>query len=88
MTRDPAAIGAGLAPARTARPIIAGERIHVVGIAGAGASAAALLAHDAGAIVTGCDAGGVSPYTPALAEAGIAVAWQHDAAHITTRPAP
>ena len=35
-----------------------GERIHVVGAAGAGASAAALLAAHAGAIVTGCDPGG------------------------------
>ena len=88
MTRDPAAIGAGLAPARTARPIIAGERIHVVGIAGAGASAAALLAHDAGAIVTGCDAGGPSPYTPALEAAGVPMRWAHDPGHVTTAPGP
>jgi UDP-N-acetylmuramate--alanine ligase len=88
VTRDAAAIGAGLAPARPARPIPAGQRLHIVGAAGAGASAAALLAQHAGAIVTGCDAGGASPYTPALVEAGIAVAWQHDAAHITVPPGP
>ena len=88
MTRDPAAIGAGLAPARTARPIIARERIHVVGIAGAGASAAALLAHHAGAIVTGCDSGGPSPYTPALEAAGVPMRWAHDPAHVTTSPGP
>ena len=56
-------IGAGLAAARPARPIRPGERIHVVGIAGAGASAAAILAARAGAVVSGCDPGGPSPYT-------------------------
>jgi UDP-N-acetylmuramate--alanine ligase len=88
VTRDAAAIGAGLAPARPARPILAGQRLHVIGAAGAGASAAALLAHHAGALVNGCDAGGPSPYTPALVEAGIALAWQHSADHITGAPAP
>jgi UDP-N-acetylmuramate--alanine ligase len=88
VTRDAAAIGAGLAPARHARPIPTGQRLHVIGVAGAGASAAALLAQQAGALVSGCDAGGESPYTPALAEAGIALDWQHDAAHITTAPVP
>ena len=56
--RGAAEIGAGLAPARPARPIRPGERIHVVGAAGAGASAAALLAAWAGADVDGCDPGG------------------------------
>ncbi len=88
MTRDRAAIGAGLAPVRAARPIVAGERIHVVGIAGAGASAAALLAHHAGAIVTGCDAGGPSPYTPALEAIGIPMTWAHDPGHVTASPRP
>jgi UDP-N-acetylmuramate--alanine ligase len=88
VTRDAAAVGEGLAPARTARPIGAGERIHIVGAAGAGASAAALLAHHAGAVVTGCDAGGASPYTPALEAVGIALEWAHDPAHVTTEPVP
>ncbi len=88
MTRSAAAIGAGLAPARPARPIRAGERIHVVGAAGAGASAAALLAHHAGGAPDGCDAGDPSPYTPALEELGIAVAWEHDPAHVTRTPLP
>ena len=88
MTRDAAAIGAGLAPARQARPIPARERLHVIGVAGAGASAAALLAHHAGALVSGCDAGGASPYTPALEAAGLSLAWQHDPEHITSDPAP
>ena len=87
MTRDAAAIGAGLAPARPARPIPAGERLHVIGVAGAGASAAALLAHHAGALVSGCDAGGASPYTPALEAVGLELAWQHSADHVTTHPA-
>ena len=88
MTRTAAEIGAGLAPAREPRPIVAGERIHIVGAAGAGASAAALLAGHAGAIVSGCDAGGPSPYTPALDAAGIVVAWGHDPAHVLHEPRP
>ncbi len=75
-------IGAGLESARVARPIRAGERIHIVGAAGAGASAAALLAGWAGAHVDGCDPGGPSQYTPALEACGIAIAGQHDAAHV------
>lgn len=88
MTRDAASVGAGLAAPRAAVAIPAGERIHVIGAAGAGASAAAILAHHAGAIVTGCDAGGPSPYTPALDALGIDLAWRHDPAHITTEPRP
>ena len=57
MTSASERVGAGLEPARLARPIREGERIHVVGAAGAGASAAALLAAHSGAIVTGCDPG-------------------------------
>lgn len=77
-------VGAGLAGARDARPIHPGERIHVVGAAGAGASAAALLAHDARAVVSGCDPGGPSPYTPALLAADVPLAWQHDPEHVTS----
>jgi len=82
VTRTAAEIGAGLAPARAPRPIREGERIHVVGIAGAGASAAGLLARAAGASVSGCDRGGSSPYTAALEAAGIEIEWRHDAEHI------
>lgn len=88
MTRTAAEIGAGLAPARDPRPIALGERIHVVGAAGAGASAAALLANHAGATVSGCDAGGPSPYTPALEASGIVVARGHDPAHALAEPPP
>jgi UDP-N-acetylmuramate--alanine ligase len=84
--RGAAEIGAGLAAARSARPIAAGERIHVVGAAGAGASAAALLAAWAGAVVDGCDPGGPSQYTPALDLAGIRVAPAHDATHVRGLP--
>lgn len=86
MTRDATAIGAGLAPARDARPIRPGERIHVVGAAGAGASAAALLAAAAGARVTACDAGGPSPYSEAFEGAGLALITGHDASHVTKDP--
>lgn len=82
MTRTAAEIGAGLAALRPPRSIEAGERIHVVGVGGAGASGAALLAAAAGADVSGCDPGGPSPYTPALVEAGIPVAPSHDPAHV------
>ncbi len=88
MTRDAAAIGAGLDPVRAARPIREGERIHVIGAGGAGASAAALLARAAGADVTACDSGGASPYTVAIEEAGIEVATFHDPSHITKEPSP
>jgi UDP-N-acetylmuramate--alanine ligase len=88
VTRDAAGIGAGLAAAREAHRIEPGERIHVVGAAGAGASAAALLAQHAGAIVSGCDAGGPSPYSAALEAAGIELAWGHDPSHVTGEPAP
>src|SRR5689334_8227081 len=88
MTSAAGRVGAGLAPARDARPIRPGERIHVVGAAGAGASGAALLAVRSGAAVTGCDAGGPSPYTAALEAAGVTVATGHAAEHVTTPPAP
>jgi UDP-N-acetylmuramate--alanine ligase len=88
LTRDPASIGAGLDAARAARAILPGERIHVVGIAGAGASAAALLGRSAGAVVDGCDPGQPSPYTPALEAVGIAVAAAHDPSHVRSAPPP
>jgi UDP-N-acetylmuramate--alanine ligase len=86
LIRTAADIGRGLAPARPARAIRAGERLHVVGAAGAGASAAALLAHHAGALVSGCDPGGPSPYTAALETAGIPLAWRHSADHVAGDP--
>ena len=82
MTRTALELAAGLAPAREARPIRAGERIHVLGIAGAGASAAAIHAAAQGAIVTGCDPGGPSPYTVSLEALGIPIAWSHNAGHV------
>jgi UDP-N-acetylmuramate--alanine ligase len=88
VTRDAATVGAGLAPARPSRPIVTGERIHVMGAAGAGASAAALLAAHAGAVVSGCDAGGPSPYSAALGAAGIPLAWTHDRSHVELGPTP
>ena len=80
--RDAAEIGAGLEPARDARPIPAGERIHVVGAGGAAGAAACLLAHTVGACASGCDAGGPSPYTPPLEDAGIPLQWRHDPSHV------
>ena len=80
--------GAGLLPARPARAILAGERIHVVGAAGAGASAAVLHGAWAGGRMDGCDPGGPSPYTAAIEAAGIALAWEHNATHVTRDPAP
>ena len=88
MIRSGADIGAGLAAARDARPIRSGERIHVVGASGAGASAAALLALRAGAVVSGCDPGGPSPYSAALESEGIALDWAHRPEHITVEDVP
>jgi UDP-N-acetylmuramate--alanine ligase len=81
-------VGAGLALVREARPIRRLERIHVIGVAGAGASGAAILATRAGATVTGCDAGGPSPYTLALDAIDVVVSTGHDVAHVTTPPRP
>jgi UDP-N-acetylmuramate--alanine ligase len=81
-------VRAGLASAREARSIRPGERIHVVGAAGAGASAAAILAARAGARVTACDAGGPSPYTIALDALGIAVEPTHSPRHVTGTAPP
>jgi UDP-N-acetylmuramate--alanine ligase len=75
-------IGAGLASARAARPITRGERIHILGAQGAGASAAALLAAWAGADVDGCDPGGPGQYAPALDAVGVPVAPAHDPSHV------
>jgi UDP-N-acetylmuramate--alanine ligase len=75
-------IGFGLAPARASRPIAPGERIHIVGAQGAGASAAALLAAWAGADVDGCDPGGPGQYAPALELVGVPVVPAHDASHV------
>jgi UDP-N-acetylmuramate--alanine ligase len=60
----------------------AGERIHVIGIAGSGAAGVALLAHHAGAVVNGCDLDLPSPYTPPLERAGIPFVRGHDPAHL------
>ncbi len=88
MTSSASRIGSGLLAAREARPIWLGERIHVVGVAGAGASAAALLGVHAGALVSGCDPGGPSPYTPALIALGIQIAGEHSPTHVHTAPPP
>lgn len=58
-----------------------GQRLHFVGIAGAGLSAYALAAHALGAQVTGSDRA-ESPYLARVREAGIAVSIGHDAANL------
>jgi UDP-N-acetylmuramate--alanine ligase len=88
VTRTAAEIGRGLAAAREARPIWPGERIHVIGAAGAGASAALLLAYRAGGAVTGCDPGGPSPYTAAAEALGLGLAWEHSPAHVVDAAGP
>ena len=62
--------------------VAAGERIHVVGIAGSGAAGASVLLAGAGASVDGCDLDVPSPYTPALDAAGIRYVAGHDPAHL------
>ena len=82
MTRTAAEISRGLAPARPARAIRAGERIHVLGVGGAASAGAAIHAAAVGAHVTACDASGVGHLAPAIAAAGVRVATSHDAGHI------
>ena len=62
--------------------VAAGERIHVIGIAGSGAAGASVLLAQAGATVDGCDLDIPSPYTPALDTAGIRYVAGHDTAHL------
>src|SRR5687768_12222419 len=83
MIRTSDDISRGLAPARIARPISSTERIHVIGAGGAGASAALLLAHMAGADADGCDLEPDNPYTIPLEEAGVHLERGHSASHIT-----
>jgi len=59
-----------------------GERIHLIGIAGSGAAGVALLLHESGAAVDGCDLDAPSPYTRPLDEAGVRVLRGHDPAHL------
>ena len=61
---------------------LAGERIHVIGIAGSGAAGTAVLLQHAGAAVDGCDIDAPSPYTPALDAAGIRYVTGHDPLHL------
>ena len=82
MTRSAAEIAAGLAAPRPGRPIAPGTRIHVLGVGGAATAGAALHAHHAGAVVTGCDAGGPDPVNAAVVAAGIPVDWRHDRSHV------
>lgn len=82
MTRTSEEIGRGLAPARPARPIEPGTRIHVVGVGGAGTAGAALHAAAVGAQVTACDAAGPDPLTGAVLAAGIPIDWRHDISHV------
>jgi UDP-N-acetylmuramate--alanine ligase len=60
----------------------AGERIHLIGIAGSGAAGVALLAHHEGAAIDGCDADTPSPNTPPLEAAGVRIIAGHDPAHL------
>jgi UDP-N-acetylmuramate--alanine ligase len=82
VTRSLEEVGRGLAPDRPARLVATGERIHILGGGGAGASEAALLAAHAGAAVTACDAGGPSPYTAAAEALGIPFSWAHSPSHV------
>jgi UDP-N-acetylmuramate--alanine ligase len=88
MSRSTADIGRGLTTARPARPIPSGQRIHVIGAAGAGASAAAWLAARAGAVVTACDPGSPSRYTDALEAIGVPIAPAHDPGHVAADGRP
>lgn len=82
MTRTVEEIGRGLEPTRLARPIVAGERIHVIGAAGSAAAASLLLGQAAGAQMSGCDSGEPSAYSLGVEAAGIPITWHHSAHHV------
>lgn len=59
------------------------EKVHVVGIGGPGASAAAVLLQHAGYSVSGCDsASDPSPYLEAAASRGIPLFHEHSISHV------
>ena len=82
MTRTVEEIGRGLEPTRLARPIVAGERIHVIGAAGSAAAASLLLGQAAGGRMSGCDSGEPSAYSLGVETAGIPLTWHHAASHV------
>jgi UDP-N-acetylmuramate--alanine ligase len=88
MTRSLEEISRGLEPSRPGRPIPPAERIHVLGVGGAAASASVLLAAASGAQLSGCDAAGASLYTPAVIAAGIPLEWRHDPGHVVGPAGP
>lgn len=82
MTRTNEEIARGLAPARPARPIPTGTRLHVMGVGGAASAGAALHAAAAGAVVSACDSGGRDPLSAVVEASGIVVSWTNAAEHI------
>ncbi|HEX9038147.1 MAG TPA: UDP-N-acetylmuramate--L-alanine ligase [Ktedonobacterales bacterium] len=60
---------------------VRGKRIHAVGAGGHGISAGLLVAHAAGAIVTGCDRA-PTPLSAMLRREGVPVTEGHDIAHV------
>ena len=84
MTRTSQEIARGLESIRDPRPILPGERIHVLGAAGSAAAASLLLATAAGARASGCDAGEPTRYSVAVEASGIPIVWRHDPAHLVS----
>jgi UDP-N-acetylmuramate--alanine ligase len=60
---------------------LAGRKLHLIGIGGAGMSGLALVAHELGAVVSGSDRS-ASSYTERLTAAGVKVAIGHDAGNL------
>lgn len=73
MTRRIEEIGAGLAPARPGSPFHFPLRLHVIGIGGLAATAAALHAAALGVEVTGCDRDLSSETARMLSDAGVSI---------------
>lgn len=68
-------------PVYDARPL-AGERYHLLGIAGRGMAPLALAAQHLGAEVSGCDRRGSAQYVDLLNASGLSVATAHAADHV------
>ena len=61
---------------------LAGERYHLLGIAGRGMAPLAMAARYLGAEVSGCDRGGVPDYLDVLRAADVRFATTHAADHV------
>ena len=73
MTRSISDIAAGLEPSRAGSPLLPGSRLHIIGVGGTAALAAALHAKALGLSVSGYDQALTGESAAILSQAGIPV---------------